>query len=102
MMNILLVAMLAAASAGSDAPRADVRPASLAAAKVTLSIDTPIETLMANPKARAILDQELPKLDQHPAYSQFKTMSLAKLQPLSAGQISDAQLAAIKAKLAKL
>ena len=102
MMNLVLLAMMAAASGSGDAPRADVQPAALAATKATFSVDTPIETLMANPKARAVLDQELPKLDQHPAYSQFKTMSLAQLQPLSAGQISDAKLAAIKAKLSKL
>lgn len=102
MMNILFMAMMAAAPGSGDAPRSDAPPASQAVEEAALSIDTPIEALMVNPKTRAILDMELPQLDQHPGYSHFKTMSLVQLQPLSAGQISDAKLAAIKAKLEEL
>ena len=68
-----------------------------------LSVDTtPIETLAANPATKAILDKNIPELTGHPAFDQFKAMSLKALQPLSQGALTDAQVAAVQADLDKL
>lgn len=90
----LLLASLAAGPAFAD----DATEAPAAA----LTIDTPIETLMANDSTKAVLVKHLGPLDQHPAYGQFKTMSLVQLQPWSQGAITEEALEKIKADLASL
>lgn len=68
-----------------------------------LSVDTtPIADLAAKPETKAILDKNIPMLTAHPAYDQFKAMSLKQLQPMSQGAVTDAQIAAIQADLDKL
>lgn len=64
-----------------------------------LSIDWPIEALMADPVGKAVMDKEMPSLMSHPAYEQFKSMSLRQLQPYSGGAITDEKIAAIEAAL---
>jgi len=55
-----------------------------------LSLDTPVETLVANPKAKAVLDQVLQTdITQNPFYDQIKAMSFNQIQPLSNGQLTD-------------
>lgn len=66
------------------------------------TIETPIETLMANDTTKAIVLAELPGLDEHPAYGQFKALSLKAVQPFSQGVITDEKLTAISAKLAEI
>ncbi|AUW59308.1 hypothetical protein C1T17_15640 [Sphingobium sp. SCG-1] len=73
----------------------------VAQSEAPLSIETPIETLMASPLARPVLDKELPDLDKHPMYEKFKGMTLVQLQPISSGQISEEKVATIKDALAK-
>ncbi|MEL6530183.1 MAG: hypothetical protein AAGK01_07630 [Pseudomonadota bacterium] len=70
------------------------------AAKFT--IDTPIESLVANAKAKAVLDKHIPGIAQHPAYGQFKTMSLKAVQPFSQGAITPEMLANIQKDLAEI
>ncbi len=67
-----------------------------------LTIDNSIKELMANNATAAIIQKHLPGIDQHPAYGQFKTMSLIALQPWSAGAVTDEIIAAVKADLAAL
>lgn len=90
----LLFASLAAAPALADAHAE--------AAATAFTVNTPIETLMANDATKAVLVKHLGPLDEHPAYGQFKTMSLVELQPWSQGQITDEILAKVKADLAAL
>ncbi len=71
-----------------------------AAAKLT--IDSPIEALMANAAAKAVVVKHLGPLDQHPFYGQFKTMTLPQVQPMSNGAITTDTLDKIKADLAAL
>ncbi len=71
-------------------------------APAALSTTTPIATLMANDAAKAVVLRHLPGLDQHPAYNEFKGMSLVALKPWSQGQITDEILANIAADLAAL
>jgi len=67
-----------------------------------LSIDSSIENLMANEATAAILLKHIPGINEHPAYDQFKGMSLIALQPWSAGAVTDEIIAAVKADLATL
>lgn len=73
-----------------------------AEAKAALTIDSSIEMLMGNEATKAILVKHLGPLDQHPAYGQFKGMTLVQLQPMSGGAISDTAIANIKTDLAAL
>jgi len=67
-----------------------------------LTIDSTIETLMANKKTAAILEKHFPGISQHPAYGQFKGMSLVQLQPWSGGMITDEAIEKVKADLAAM
>ncbi len=72
--------------------------AALAADKLTVDA-TPIADLADKPETKAILDKELPGLTAHPAFEQFKGMTLKALQPMSGGNLTDEQLAAVQADL---
>ena len=98
-MKFLPVAALLLASTAAAPAFADAHSEAPAAA---FSINTPIETLMANDKTKAVLVKHLGALQDHPAYGQFKGMSLVELKPWSAGQITDEVLEKIKADLAAI
>ena len=49
-----------------------------------------------------MVEAHLPGIDQHPAYGQFKALSLVAIQPFSGGLITDEILANITAGLAEL
>ena len=79
------------------------RPAGVALAADAPNVEsTPIADLAANPATKAILDKDVPGLTAHPAFDQFKAMTLKALQPLSQGALTDAQIAAVQADLDKL
>ena len=67
-----------------------------------LDLDTPVARLCANPRAKAVLDTDLPGLTTRPEFPFFKSMSLNKLKKMSRGQMSDADLAKVQAELAHL
>ena len=69
-----------------------------AADKLTVDA-TPIAELADKPETKAILDKDLPGLTTHPAFDQFKGMTLKALQPMSGGVVTDEQLAAVQAAL---
>lgn len=61
------------------------------------SVDTtPIAELVADPASKAVIDKELPRVTQHPAYDQFKGMTLRQLQPMAGGMLTEEKLAAIQ------
>ena len=96
---------LAAQTAPAPAPAAPVvtvpaPPAATGTAKFTL--DTPIETIAADPAAKAVLDADLQNITGHPMYDQFKGMSLNQVQPMSQGALTDAALAKVKTDLAAI
>jgi hypothetical protein len=68
-------------------------------ATAALTIDSPIEALMANEAAAAILEKHFPGIGAHPAYDQFKAMSLVQLQPFSQGMITEESIATVKTEL---
>lgn len=90
--------LLAAPIAPALADPAPTAPA----AQTAFNLDTPIETLVADARARAILDADLPGLTAHPQYDQFKGMSLTMLAPFSPDKLTDERLGKVKADLAAL
>lgn len=100
------VATLAVGGVGAAAQAQSAQPASPPAttpqADPALSIDTPLEVLAATPKAKAILDADIPGLTEHPAYDKFKGDSLRALVPKFGGAISDKDVAKVQADLAAL
>jgi len=92
-------AFLAPAAFAQTAPApAPATPA--AAAK--FGLDTPIEALVADPKAKAVLDADLPGIANHPSYDMFKGMSLRAVQPMSNGKLTDEQLKKVESDLAAI
>lgn len=99
----LLLAGAASAQTAPTAPAPTTSPApehENHAAHPT--IDSTIEALVANPATKAVLDKHLPGLDTHPAYGQFKAMTLRQIAPYSQGNITDAKITAIDADLKAL
>lgn len=86
---------LAAVTVPAVAQDAPAAPAPAAA----FTVDTPIEALVADERAKAVLVKHLGPIDQHPAYEQFKALSLKALAPYSQGMISDEMLTKIGADL---
>ncbi len=95
----LAAAALAVAALAAPALAEDTAATATAAA---FSIDTPIEALMADERAKAVVTANLPGIDQHPAYEDFKALSLKALAPFSQGIITDEILAKIEAELAAI
>ena len=67
-----------------------------------LTLDTPIEALMADERAALVLENHLSGIGAHPAFDQFKTMSLVQLMPFSQGMITEEMLAKVAEDLAAL
>ena len=91
--------LLAPAAYAQTAPAA---PAPAAAATAKFNLDTPIETLAADEKAKAVLMADLPELLPHPSYEMFKGMSLKGVQPYSNGALTDELLAKVEKDLAEI
>ncbi|HMP62286.1 hypothetical protein [Phenylobacterium sp.] len=70
-------------------------------AQVPVSVESSsVEQLMADPKAKPIVEKHIPGIAEHPSYEMFKGMTLVELKPFSEGVITDDILAAIKSELA--
>jgi hypothetical protein len=83
----------------ATAALAQQTPAAPAQATTTFDGGTPIESLVASPKAKPILLKYFPDIDKHPAYETFKSIGLRDLAPMSGGLITDEKLAAFEAEL---
>ena len=84
------------------APVAAATPPAPAPAAGGFSLDTPIADLIAEPRAKAILDRDVPGMSDDPNLPKFQALSLRKLAPLSGGQMTPALLAKIAADLAAI
>ena len=99
----VLAAAPAFAQAPAAAPAPAPAPAAAPAAAGALSVETtPIETIVANPAGKAVLDKDLPGLTTHEAYDQFKAMTLSQVAPMSQGAITPEGLKAVQADLDKI
>ena len=94
------LALTATQPARADAPTANPAPVSAPATKFTL--DTPIETLVADPRAKTVLDTNLPGLTTHPQFDQFKSMSLTALSGFAPDKLTPDKLDKVKTELASL
>lgn len=101
-MKTTLFAAAAALSVLVAAPAFAQAPAAPAAAAALSVESTPIETIAANPAAKAVLDKDLPGLTSHEAYDQFKAMTLVQVAPMSQGAITPEALKTVQADLDKL
>ncbi len=111
MKTLFAVALIAFASPAiaqttpAPAPAAPAAPAPAAPAAATsrLNLDTPIETIVADPKGKEVLTADMGgDLSQHPAYEQFKSMSLNQVAPMSGGKITDEVLKKVGTDLAAI
>jgi hypothetical protein len=108
MKYLYAAAMFAAAPAiaqttPAPAPAAPVAPAAPAASAAKFNLDTPIETLMADPAAKAVLTADFGgDLAANPAYEQFKSMSLNQVQPYAADKMPAALMTKVAADLAAI
>ncbi len=66
------------------------------------TINSTIKELLADPAAAAVLEKHLPGISTHPARPQFEGMTLAELVPVSQGQVTAEDVAAIDADLKAL
>ncbi|MBU2588103.1 MAG: hypothetical protein KJ872_08330 [Alphaproteobacteria bacterium] len=107
-MKFIPLAALGLAAAALTAPAfaaeddAATTTTTTTAAAAAFTVDMPIEALMADERAKAAVLTTLPDLDQHPAYEQFKAMSLTAVAPFSQGMITEEVLAKIAADLAAI
>ncbi|WP_174292883.1 hypothetical protein [Sphingomonas bacterium] len=67
--------------------------------RAVFTLDTPIQDLIANLGAKAVLDKDLPGMSDDENLDKFKTLSLHGLQPQTGGQLTDAMLAKVAADL---
>ena len=95
---VLGAAALVCLTPAAFAQTAPATAATPAAAK--FSVDTPIEALVADPAALAVLAANgLGEVAQHPAYDSFKAMSLRAVQPMSGGAVTEEMLVKLDAGL---
>ena len=91
----LMLPTIAAAQTATPAPAA-------LAATGKFTLDTPIETVVADPKGKAVVDADLPGTTTHPMYDQFKAMSLNQVAPMASDKLTPAVLAKVAADLAAI
>ncbi|UZK65499.1 hypothetical protein [Sphingomonas sp. M1-B02] len=96
------VACLIPAAASAQTAPAAAPATATAAPAAKFNLDTPIEQLVADPAAKAVLDADIPGTTTHPSYEMFKTMSLRMVQPYSQGALTDEMLKKVETNLAAI
>lgn len=70
------------------------------AAQAKFSLDTPVEAIVADEKAKAVLEANLPGVTTHEHYEMFKTMSLKQISGMAPHKLTPEILAKVEADLA--
>lgn len=97
------LAQTSAAPAVAPTAAPTAAPAAPAAPAAKFNLDTPIETLMADPAAKAVLTTDFGgDLTTNPAYEQFKGMSLNQVQPYAPDKMPAELMTKIAADLAAI
>ena len=96
MRMLLAAAVLALAPAVAHA--ADTAPAAQASAR--LSLDTPVEAIVADAAGKAVLDTDLPGVTTHAQYEMFKSMTLRQLSTIAPDKLTAEVLAKVETDLA--
>jgi len=100
-------ALFAALAAVSLAPTAHAQtaaatpaPAPAPAAAAKFNLETPIQDIVADAKAKAVLETNLPGISTHESYEMFKGMSLKQLSGYAADKLTPEVLAKTEKDLA--
>lgn len=96
---VLLALTFATPQAAPAAPAASTAAAPAPAPATRFSLDTPIETLLADAQANTVVEGVLPGIAGHPSYEMFKGMSFNQVAPLSNGVVTAEMLAKLQAGL---
>ncbi|MBC9033255.1 hypothetical protein IAG41_12725 [Sphingomonas sp. JC676] len=97
-----VAALAQTAPAPATAPAATPAPAA-AASTAKFNLDTPIETIVADEKAKAVLATSLgADVTANPAYESFKAMSLRQVQPFAPDKLTDELLKKVETDLAAI
>ena len=97
--GLAALATLAAVPAFAQAPAAATTTTTTTAGPMSVE-KTTIAALWANPTSKAVLEKDVPGIEQY--MDQIKDMTLAQVAPMSQGAIDDAKLKQIQADLDKL
>lgn len=98
--SLAALATLAAVPAFAQAPATTTTTTTTTTAAGPMSVDkTTIGAIWANPAGKAVLEKQVPGIEQY--MDQIKDMTLAQVAPMSQGAIDDAKLKAIQADLDK-
>jgi len=92
----LAAVVLAPAAVAQTAPA----PAAAATAAAKFNLDTPVQDLVADAKAKAVLEANLPGISTHESYEMFKGMSLKQLSSYAADKLTPEVLAKTEKELA--
>lgn len=98
-MKLVLISAALVSAAVAPAIAQEAAAPAPAAAAASLNGDSPIEAIAALPAGKVSLDKNIEGLTTHPAYDQFKAMSLRAIAPMSGGLITDEKIAAVEADL---
>ena len=99
-MRKLLAAATLAARVPVTAHAADT--AAVAEAPARLSLDTPVEAIVADQAGKAVLDADLPGVTTHEHYDMFKSMTLRQLSTMAPDKLTAEVLAKVEADLAAI
>ena len=97
-----LALILALSATGLAVAPAPARADDAAQSTAKFSVDTPIDVLMADARAKAVVDKYIPDLDKSEHYPLFHAESLRQIAPNAGGRLSDDVLKQIDADLAKI
>ncbi|WP_420469926.1 hypothetical protein [Brevundimonas sp. FT23042] len=113
MRHVLAIATMLAISAGSASQAQDTQPSPAAPPTspeapapaqegVQFTLDTSIEALLADPRAKAVLEAHVPMLLTHPDLPRAQRMPLRFLQRASDGRITEETMKAMERELAAI
>lgn len=77
-------------------------PAATVAADGKLSLDTPVEAIVAKPEGKAVLEANLPGITIHEHFEMFKSMSLKQIAGMAPDRLTPEALAKVEAGLAAI
>ncbi len=72
------------------------------ASRPAFSLNTPVDTIAADQRGKAILDRDVPGLMANPSYLLFEDMSLSQIATVSGGQLTKTKLNLVQADLFQL
>lgn len=92
----LALAVLAAPVVQAQTPPSSARVA------VKFTLDTPISVLLADPRAKVVVEETLPGLSSRPNFDRAKGMSLRQIQRATNGRLTDDKLRQAEKRLAAI